>query len=104
MTLANWKNALHSGLLGVVLTIAALMRLWAAPLSAGPDVAQFRAFAGLFHDYGLDFYRYADAALDIFPFEGWAFVYPPIWLLVLGATLLLVPSSTVRWPREFGQG
>jgi hypothetical protein len=94
MTLSDWKNALHSGLLGVVLTIAALMRLWAAPLSAGPDVAQFWAFARVFHDYGLDFYRYADATLDIFPFEGWAFVYPPIWLLILGVTLLLVPSST----------
>jgi hypothetical protein len=74
--------------------IAALIRLWAAPLSAGPDVAQFWAFAKVFQHHGLDFYQYADASLDIFPFYGWAFVYPPIWLLILGLTLLFVPSSS----------
>jgi len=88
------RNTLHSLLFGSVLIIAASMRLWAAPLSAGPDVAQFWAFARVFHDHGLDFYRYADASLDIFPFARWGFVYPPVWLLALGLALLFVPSSS----------
>ena len=85
---------LNSALFAVVLIIAALTRLWAVPLSAGPDVAQFWAFARVFQEHGLDFYRYADASLDIFPFYGWGFVYPPIWLFVLGLSLLFVPSSS----------
>ena len=77
----------------MVLVLAASMRFVAAPLSAGPDVAQFWAFAKVFQTYGLDFYRYADATLDIFPFKGWAFVYPPVWLLSLGLSLATVPES-----------
>lgn len=94
MTLSRWKNTLPFGLFAMSMIIAALIRLWAAPLSAGPDVAQFWAFAKVFQHHGLDFYQYADASLDIFPFYGWAFVYPPIWLLILGLTLLFVPSSS----------
>ncbi len=77
-----------------MLVVAALVRFWAAPLSAGPDVAQFWAFAKVFQHYGLDFYRYADASLDFFPSYGWGFTYPPIWLLILGMALLFVPFSS----------
>jgi hypothetical protein len=94
MRLPLLTNKLHLLLFGAVLVIAASMRLWAAPLSAGPDVAQFWAFARVFHNHGLDFYRYADASLDIFPFHLWGFVYPPVWLLVLGLVLLFVPASS----------
>lgn len=83
----------HFLLLGLVLALAGLARFWAAPLSAGPDVAQFWAFAKVFQSYGLDFYRYADATLDIFPFKAWAFVYPPLWLLTLRVALLAAPNS-----------
>jgi len=61
----------------------------------GPDVAQFWAFAKVFQAHGLDFYRYADAQLDIFPVKGWGFVYPPIWLLISRVSLLFAPSSQV---------
>lgn len=73
---------------------AAIMRFSVAPMSAGPDVAQFWAFAKVFHLHGLDFYRYADASLEIFPFYGWPFVYPPVWLLIIGLMLWFVPSSS----------
>jgi Glycosyltransferase family 87 len=88
------KRHLHVIILGIVLIIAALIRLWAAPTSAGPDVAQFWAFAKVFQQHGLDFYRYADAQLDIFPMKGWAYVYPPIWLLISKICLFFAPSST----------
>jgi hypothetical protein len=94
MRLPFLTNKLHLLLFGAVLIVAASTRLWAAPLSAGPDIAQFWAFARVFHNHGLDFYRYADASLDIFPFELWGFVYPPVWLLILGLVLLFVPSSS----------
>jgi hypothetical protein len=101
MHIANAQNqqldrvnrALHYLIFGLVLVIAALIRFWAAPLSAGPDVAQFWAFAEVFRQHGLDFYRFAEAKLAIFPFKLWAYVYPPIWLLILGLALLAVPSS-----------
>ena len=79
--------------LAIVLVIAASIRFMVAPLSPGPDVAQFWAFAKVFQTHGLDFYRYADVTLDIFPFKGWAFVYPPVWLLSLGLSLAAVPES-----------
>lgn len=79
----------------IVLALAAFLRFWAAPLSAGQDVAQFWAFAKVFQDYGLDFYRYADARLDIFPYAGWGFFYPPVWILILGLALVFVPSSSI---------
>ncbi len=88
------KRHLHVIILGIVLIIAALIRLWAAPTSAGPDVAQFWAFAKVFQQHGLDFYRYANAQLDIFPMKGWAYVYPPIWLLISKICLFFAPSST----------
>lgn len=89
------SNKFHIVALVLVLALAAFFRFWAAPLSAGQDVAQFWAFAKVFQDHGLDFYRYADASLDIFPYHGWGFFYPPIWLLTLGLALLFVPSSLV---------
>jgi hypothetical protein len=91
----NWlKRHLQVIILGIVLIIAAFIRVWAAPTSAGPDVAQFWAFAKVFQQHGLDFYRYADAQLDIFPMKGWAYVYPPVWLLISRVSLFFAPSST----------
>jgi len=84
----------HLLVLGLALALAAFFRFWAAPLSAGPDVCQFWAFAKLLHAQGLDFYNYAGGIGDIFPFMGWGFVYPPVWLLILGLALLFVPMST----------
>jgi hypothetical protein len=80
--------------LGLALALAAFFRFWAAPLSAGPDVAQFWAFAKVFQTHGLDFYRYAAGTAPTFPFIGWGFVYPPVWLLLLGAALFFAPGST----------
>jgi hypothetical protein len=88
------KRHLHVIILGIVLILAAVIRVWAAPTSAGPDVAQFWAFAKVFQQHGLDFYRYANAQLDIFPMKGWAYVYPPIWLLISRIALFFAPSST----------
>ncbi len=82
--------------LGVIMGGAAYIRFWAAPLSTGPDVAQFAVFAQVFHQHGLDFYRYADASLDIFPFSGWGFVYPPVWLLILGLVWLASPAGVAN--------
>ena len=62
--------------LGIFVAGAAYLRFWAAPLSAGVDVPQFWAFAKVFQQHGLDFYRYADANGDIFPTPGWGYVYP----------------------------
>lgn len=89
------RNALQTLIFTAVLALAAVFRFWAAPLSAGQDVAQFWVFAQVFHAHGLDFYRYADAKLDIFPYYGWGFFYPPVWLLILGLALLFVPGSLV---------
>ena len=81
-------------ILAIVFAIAAFIRLWAASISAGPDVAQFWAFAKVFQTHGLDFYRYADAHGSIFPMQGWGFVYPPIWLLISRVALFFAPSSS----------
>lgn len=89
------NSKFYIGALLLALAAAAFIRFWAAPLSAGQDVAQFWAFAKVFQAHGLDFYRYADAKLDIFPYQGWGFFYPPIWLLLLGLALWFVPSSLV---------
>ena len=78
----------------VVIVVAALCRLWAAPISAGPDVGQFWGFAKMFQLHGLDFYRYADGTDPIFPVSGWGFVYPPVWLIFLRIALLASPGST----------
>ena len=80
-------------ILVIVFTVAAFIRIWAAKISSGPDVPQFWAFAKVFQTHGLDFYRYADAKLDIFPMKGWGFVYPPIWLLISRLSLFFAPSS-----------
>jgi hypothetical protein len=88
------SNKIHLLAFGLVLALAALCRFWAAPISAGPDVCQFWAFANVFQIHGLDFYRYAEGTAAIFPFKGWGFVYPPVWLLLLGLALIFVPEST----------
>jgi len=77
----------------ILLSGAALIRFWAAPLSAGPDVAQFWAFAKTFQVHGLDFYRYADAWTGTFPYQGWGYFYPPVWLLLLRVALFFTPAS-----------
>ena len=87
-------KSLHFWVLAAVLITATFIRLWAAPLSAGPDVAQFWAFAEIFKLRGLDFYRYAEASLTVFPFKGWGFVYPPLWLLILGLAFVFTPLSS----------
>ena len=88
------SKKLHFVALGLILGAAAFFRFWAAPLSAGPDVAQFWAFAKMFQLHGLDFYQYAAGNASIFPFSGWAFVYPPVWLLMLGLSMLAAPASS----------
>lgn len=87
-------NKFHITALVFVLVLAAFIRYRVAPISAGYDMAQFWAFARVFQTYGLDFYRYADAKSDIFPYWGWGFFYPPIWLLILGLALF---SSRQAW-------
>jgi hypothetical protein len=86
-------NKYHFVVFGIFLAGAVYIRVWAAPLSAGPDVAQFWAFATVFHSHGVDFYRYASATDGSFPFWGWGYVYPPVWLLVLGICLLAASGS-----------
>ncbi len=75
------------------LLFAGFIRIWAAPISAGPDVAQFWGFAKLFQIHGLDFYQHADGYDSILPTPGWGFVYPPIWLLFLKVALFASPGS-----------
>lgn len=90
----HFSNRFYLCVFGLALGLAAYFRFWAAPLSAGADVNQFWAFAKVFQLHGLDFYRYADANLDIFPTKGWGFVYPPIWLLILRLALMAAPMSS----------
>jgi hypothetical protein len=89
----NLTSQYHFVVLGIFLAAAAYFRIWAAPLSAGPDVAQFWGFATVFHTHVFDFYRYADGTLPIYPFKGWDYFYPPIWLIILGLCLLAVPDT-----------
>jgi hypothetical protein len=84
---------LFLGLAAALLSVAGLIRLWAAPISAGPDVGQFWGFAKLFEIHALDFYRYADGYDGILPVQGWGYVYPPIWLLLLRLALAAAPGS-----------
>ena len=77
----------------LVVLLAGFIRFWAAPISAGPDVAQFWGFAKLFQIHGLDFYQYADGYDKILPTPGWGFVYPPVWLLLLRVALFASPGS-----------
>ena len=83
----------HFLVFGILLTGAIYIRVWAAPLSAGPDVAQFWALATVFHSHGIDFYQYGSATDGTFPFWGWGFFYPPVWLLILGLCLLGASAS-----------
>jgi len=91
----NLKHAFTAELLifGIILAGAAYCRFWAAPHSAGPDVVQYWAFARQFQESGLDFYRFAEATGDLYPFPGWNFVYPPVWLLILRFALFATPTS-----------
>ena len=84
---------LFLGISAILLAAAAYIRVWAAPISAGPDVAQFWGFAKLFQIHGLDFYKYADGYDKILFTPGWAFVYPPVWLLMLRVALIAAPGS-----------
>lgn len=93
----NWlRNHIPEIILGIVLIVAAFIRVWCAEISSGPDVTQFWAFAKVFQQHGLDFYRYADAQLDIFPMKGWGFFYPPVWLLLSRISLLFAPNSVLH--------
>jgi len=83
----------HLLIFSILLSGAIYIRVWAAPLSAGPDVAQFWAFATIFHSHGIDFYQYADATDGTFPFWGWGYFYPPVWILILGLCLLAASTS-----------
>lgn len=85
---------LFFGTAAVLFFAAGFIRFWAAPISAGPDVGQFWGFARLFQMHGLDFYRYADGYNPALPVQGWGFVYPPVWLLILRVALLAAPGST----------
>lgn len=80
-------------LFGIFMAIACVIRFWVAPLSASPDVAQFWAFARVFQLEGLNFYHYAEATADIFPYKLWGYVYPPFWLFVLRVCLWAVPGA-----------
>jgi len=91
--LAHFSYWIYPAIFLVILGAGAYARFWAAPLSAGVDVPQFWAFAKVFDAHGLDFYRYADASLDIFPVKGWGFVYPPFWLLISWLALAATPAS-----------
>ncbi len=99
-TAKNWLTV-HLGfksfvfVLIAVFGLAAFFRFWAAPLSTGPDVVQFWSFANAFDEHGIEFYQYADATDGSFAYWGWGYVYPPLWLLILGLVFLFCPSSTV---------
>jgi hypothetical protein len=84
---------LFAALAGTIIAAAAFIRFWAAPISAGPDIAQFWGFAKLFESHGLDFYRYADGTDPSLSVSGWGFVYPPIWLFILRLALFAAPGS-----------
>ncbi len=40
-----------------------------------------------------NFYRVADGQSHMLAHPGWAFVYPTMWLLILGGVYLLVPDA-----------
>ena len=88
------RGSIYTILLIIAVAIAGMVRWWAAPLSAGPDVTQFWAFAQAFHIYGIDFYRYEEATAEMFPHRLWGYVYPPTWVLILGICLCVVPRTT----------
>ncbi len=77
----------------IVFYIAIVSRMWAAPFSATQDMAQFWSFAQLFKEHDLNFYAHYDGTEPINPFYSWGFVYPPVWLLLLGLALAAVPMA-----------
>jgi len=80
-------------LFAIVFLVAAAARIVAAPYSATQDIAQFWSFAQLFKEHGLDFYRYYSGYDPINPWQGWGYVYPPVWILILGIGLAAVPGA-----------
>jgi hypothetical protein len=72
---------------------AAAARILAAPYSATQDTAQFWSFAQLFKQHGLDFYSHYAGTDPVNPWQGWGFVYPPIWLLILGLAAVAAPGA-----------
>ncbi len=95
MQFVKFGGKYHWLFFGLVFAAGVFIRAWAAPISSGVDIPQFWAFARVFQEYGIDFYRYADATMDIFPVKGWAYVYPPIWLLMLRLGLVAAPVEVV---------
>jgi hypothetical protein len=87
------RSWLFFAIAALLVLLAGFIRVWAAPISAGPDVAQFWGFAKLFQIHGLDFYQHADGYDSILSTPGWGFVYPPIWLLFLRIALFASPGS-----------
>jgi uncharacterized membrane protein len=87
------RSWIFIGIAAVIVIAAGFIRIWASPISAGPDISQFWGFAKLFQIHGLDFYRYADGSDPILPNSGWGYVYPPLWLLILRIALIASPSS-----------
>ncbi|APV45223.1 hypothetical protein Dform_01908 [Dehalogenimonas formicexedens] len=77
----------------VIFLAGATARIVAAPYSATQDMAQFWSFAQLFKEHGFDFYRYYNGYDPINPWQGWGYVYPPIWILILGVALAAVPGT-----------
>ena len=77
----------------VVFLAGAAARIVAAPYSATQDMAQFWSFAQLFKEHGLDFYKYYSGYDPINPWQGWGYVYPPIWILILVIALAAVPGA-----------
>jgi hypothetical protein len=77
----------------LVFILAAAVRIAVVPYSATQDMAQFWSFAQLFKEHGLDFYRYSSGYDPINPWQGWGYVYPPMWILILGVALAAVPGT-----------
>ena len=63
------KRHLHVIILGIVLILAAVIRVWAAPTSAGTDVAQFWAFARVFQAARSGFLPLRECTARHFPDE-----------------------------------
>ena len=77
----------------IIFLAGAAARIVAAPYSATQDMAQFWSFAQLFKEHGLDFYQYYSGYDPINPWQGWGYVYPPVWIIILGIGLAAVPGA-----------
>ncbi len=86
-------------LLALLLLPGLVLRLWLAPYTTGSDIAQFAGFADTFLRHGLDFLEYSDghaAGLEGWPY-GWAYVYGPLFIVVLGLLRLAAPSPVTHY-------